>query len=155
MCFRTLENIKDWLTDDKVGLILDGVSSNQDQNDAYKYLIHRTLGYMAHKKVDLRSNITNHEKLVGTTVAVVGENPKAIALNPKDPKNIISIFWSQIQLGVLQSKHSHVILAGDYGTGKTFLLKVIIQYSTNQVKLICKIMHKKNLSYQVNYFFDT
>ena len=140
MCFRTLENIKDWLTDDKVGLILDGVSSNQDQNDAYKYLVHRTLGYMAYKKVDQRANITNHNKLVGTTAALVGENPASIV----DPENITTIFWSQIQMGILQSKRPHVILAGDYGTGKTFLLKVIIQHLTNQLTLIYKIIPKKS-----------
>ena len=105
----------------------------------------RLLGYMAYKTVDTKSNISSHEKLVGTQDALVAENPETVrksdfcknVQNPTSsvvrPENISSIFWSQIQLGVLQSKRTHVILTGDYGVGKTFLLKVIIQHLSIQL----------------------
>ena len=144
LCFRKLNNIKDWLN--TVGLIADRESSNQDQNISYQHLVHRMLGYMALKPVNNKSNISmkkanqkaieihkklvgkanreNHEKLVGTPNAVDAENPTSVV----DQENIISIFLSQAQMGILHSKRPYVILTGDYGTGKTFLLKVIIQH---------------------------
>ena len=126
-CFRTLDNIKDWLNNQKVGIIADRESSNQDQNNAYKYLVNRVVGYMAYKTVDVKSNIKSHEKLAGTQDAFVAENPGPVR-ESVHPESISSIFWSQAQMNVFQSKRPHVILSGDYGAGKTFLLKVIIQY---------------------------
>ena len=57
LCFRALDNIKDWLNNQKVGIIADRESSNQDNNHAYKYLVNRVVGYMAYKTADVKSNI--------------------------------------------------------------------------------------------------
>ena len=63
----------------------------------------------------------NHIKITGVAKGIDAEQTDV-----DDPDNICSIFWSKQQLDILHSQYPYVILTGDFGTGKTFVLKVSI-----------------------------
>ena len=70
-------------------------------------------------------NREEHEQaMIGTNTGLASEAPTS------GPTHICSlntyIFWRRKQLDVLSSKELRVLLNGDYGTAKTFILKVTI-----------------------------
>ena len=103
----------------------------------YRNLIVRILGFSSIEKsfkdstLSLTMNREEHEQaMIGTNTGLASEAPTLLKQATSGSTHICSldtyIFWRRKQLDVLSSKELRVFLNGDYGTAKTFILKVII-----------------------------
>ena len=90
----------------------------------YKNLVIRFLGFMALNKFPetsfcLEQNRKRNENgMIGSKFGITNETFIPAESIPT------YLLWSKDQLNVIQSKETHVVLNGDYGSGKTFILKV-------------------------------
>ena len=87
----------------------------------YRNLVIRIIGFSSMKNfkessLSLTQNRqTNENVLIGSDLGLTSEGT---------PSNNCFIIWKKDQLAVMQWEKTHVILNGDFGSGKTFLLKV-------------------------------
>lgn len=122
---RKLNSFSMWLD-----RIKDLSTEKYSVDHEYRNLIVRILGFSSVEKsfkdstLSLTMNREEHEQaMIGTKTGLASEAPTSGQTHICSPDTYI--YWRKRQLDVLKSKGLRVLLNGDFGTAKTFILKVV------------------------------